>query len=184
MFSRPGALEVHVSEIHPEIIGLPLTSPLLLPSWMPPFTTQQNLQALNLPISVSPAEILTGACKAGGWKVTKELQAHDIQTQFPLASPKKYQKPGSLSTGGGKGAEDMNFADLLRESDKHGMWIGDLHANCLTQGRSIHIDLSRSQSMFPPEACIYKLPPKTIHYKVFEQRLETLEREEGKEPLV
>lgn len=143
-------------------------------------------QSPNLPTSVCPAEILAGAC-SGKWRITKGLQQpQDIQPQFLQASPKKYQKlAGPLSNHGGK-VETIIFADLLTgESDKHGMWIDDLHANCLIQGTGIHIDLSRPQNMFPSEACIHEPPPKTIHYKVFEQRLETLEREEGKdEPLV
>jgi len=181
VFSRPGALEVHVAEIHQEIIGLPLASSLFLPSWIPsPWTTEQVLTSPNLPTSVCPAEILAGAC-GGKWNITKVIQQpRDIQPQFPQASPKKYQKPGPLSNHGGK-VETIIFADLLTGgSDKHGMWVDDLHANCLIQGMGIHIDLSRPQSMFPPDACIHKVPPKTIHYKVFEQRLEILEREDGK----
>jgi hypothetical protein len=179
MFSRPGALEVHVSEIHQEVIGLPLTSPLLLPSWIPSLTTHQ--QSPDLPVSVIPAEILTGAC-GGKWEITKDSERHQpqvIHTQHPLSSPKKYRKPGSSN--GGKGLAAILFADLLKGSDMHGMWIGDLRANCLIQGRSIQIDLSRPQSMFPPEACIHKVSPKTIHYEVFEQRLEISEREERKD---
>jgi hypothetical protein len=136
------------------------------------------LPSPNLPASVCPAEILVGAC-SGKWDITKGLRQPQVIPQSPQASPKKYQKPGPLSNHGGK-VETIIFADLLTGgSDKHGMWVDDLHANCLIQGMGIHIDLSRPQSMFPPEACIHKVPPKTIHYKVFEQRLDTLEREEG-----
>jgi hypothetical protein len=48
----------------------------------------------------------------------------------------------------------------------------------LIQGKGIYIDLSRAQGMLPSETCIHRPLPQTIHYEVFEQRLEALEREE------
>jgi hypothetical protein len=188
MFSRSAALEDHVTEIHQDIIGLSLNFPLLLPLWTPSFLTTQQLPP-QLPASGISAEILTGACcgnrKASG---NCQLEAPD-QTQVPLGSPKKHYSRlllGSLHAragGGGEKTQDTAFAtvfaDMIKESDKHGMWIGDLRANCLIRGKGLHVDLSRAQDMYLSEACIHKPPPQTIHYTIFEQRLAASERDEG-----
>lgn len=179
LFSRSAALDAHFSEIHREIIGLPISSPLLLPLWTPsPLTTWQPP---TLPAHLLPAEVLVGTC-GGNWKTTNGVRhaALPAHAQFLLLSPRKHQKPGSLSLGGRKSPQNMFFVDLKKESDKQGLWLGDLRANCLIRQKGSHIDLSRPQNMFPPEASIHKRHPlaQTIGYKVFEQRLEGVESEE------
>lgn len=177
MFSRSAALEAHVSKIHQDIIGRSPTLPPFLPSWMPSFI--QQMQPPTLPIRGISAEILTGECN-GSWKASNGHQLQDPQPQFLLASRRKnYPKLVPRSSGHcGEGVKDTIFADLIKTSDKHGGCMGDLHANCLIQGKGIYIDLSRAQGMLPSETCIHRPLPQTIHYEVFEQRLEALEREE------
>lgn len=173
-FSRSAALDAHISEIHQDSHSKSLLHPLWIPSHL---TTLQ--QPPDLPATSVSTEILTGAC--GTWKESKDLklfcEPQVFQIEFPLASPKKQSKlvPSSGDTGDQEGPHHLKFADLFKESDEDGKWIGDLHGNALIQDKGIHVDTSRPQHMF---ACIHKqVLPQTILYDAFERRVETLEKE-------
>ena len=170
-FSRSAALDAHISEIHQDNHSSIFS--LLRPLWVPSHLTTLQ-QPPDLPASI-PAEILTGAC--GTWKDLKLFcKPRVFQIKFPPASPKKNSRLVPFSGDAEhKGPHNIIFADLIKESDKDGRWIGDLHGNGLIQGKGICIDTSRPQHMF---ARIHKqVLPQTILYEAFEQRVEALEKE-------
>jgi len=72
----------------------------------------------------------------------------------------------------------ITFEDLPVQS-KDGRWTGNINVVCLTRQVGPCFDLSRPQTMLPPEKCVRILPPKSIHYEVFARRLEEMEKREA-----
>ena len=173
---RATLLDDHFSNSHSNLI-----SQMISTSWLPLIPTLDSPP--KLPDNIPVASILSSNV-LGTWSSephsTKSVQASSIRTLL-LASPKKHKGMFSIQGEEKVGAcgTPITFDDLVKQSDKNGMWNGNLHVSCLTQHREPYFHLASPQSMLPLQMHVHTHAPQSIGYDIFVKWLETGEDIEG-----
>jgi len=168
---RATLLDDHFSNSHNNLISQTFST-----SWLPLIPTLDSPP--ELPYNIPVASILSSNV-LGTWSSephsTKSVQA-SVSIRTPLlASPKKHK--GMFSIQGeekvGSCGTPITFDDLVKQSDKNGMWNGNLHVSCLTRHREPYFHLASPQSMLPSQMHVHTHAPQSIGYDMFVKWLET-----------
>ncbi len=78
----------------------------------------------------------------------------------------------------------ITFDDLVKQSDRNGMWNGNLLVSCLTRYREPYFHLASPQSILPSQMHVHTHAPQSIGYDIFVRWLETEEDVEREETLL
>lgn len=172
-FSRgPSQLDNHFKETHRHLLNEDITLPsdLVLPMSIPYIPAALDLPP-PLPLHPMPGCLIVPAvrgsrvCDVGGLSLSQASQG----------SPRKRLKLHQMPEEETSSETSIFFDDLEKQLDRNGQFIGTM--GCIL-GRKVgpHLDVARPQPILDPAQFGLKSPPISIHYNVFSNRLDEMER--------
>lgn len=174
VFSRGTSLDDHLKEAHPDLANKVITVPsdLVLPMSVPYFPLLRDSPP---PL---PSHIMLGCVAVPAVRGTRiQRPSLPSASQMSQASPRKQLKLHQVADEEISSESSISFDDLEKQLvDETGEFGGKIGCILGVATRRARLDVARPQPILDPMQFGLKTPPMSIHYEVFSERFDEMDK--------